>query len=51
MEPDATYAPFFSGKEERGRVEDECLSDRFEDFEGGREPRSPDDDEPSLLGL
>ena len=32
--------------EVRGRVEDE-----FEDFEGDLEPRSPDDDEPSFLGL
>jgi hypothetical protein len=46
LRPDAASAPFFSGKEERGRAEDE-----FEDFEDGLEPLSPDNDEPSFLGL
>ena len=32
--------------EERGRAEDE-----FEDFKGGREPRSPDDEPSSFLDL
>ena len=38
-------------EDERGREEGEYLPGRFEDFEGGREPRSPDDEPSSFLGL